>query len=115
MGLAMGFFLSMFDSSTMHTANYTNMTNTQIFKLTMKQTWTKSVALSKQFAFIGGVYSGVECVIEKARAKHDVNNAVYAGCVTGAGLAIKGGPGSAAVGCAGFAVFSYAIEKYFIE
>lgn len=39
-------------------------------------------------------------------------NAVYAGCAAGGYLGIHGGPQSAAAGCAGFAVFSYAIEKF---
>ena len=58
------------------------------------------------------VYSGVECTIESLRAKHDIYNGVSAGCITGAGLAIKAGPQAALVGCAGFAAFSLAIDMY---
>lgn len=45
-------------------------------------------------------------------AKHDLYNGVTAGCITGAGLAIKGGPQAAFIGCAGFAAFSLAIDMY---
>jgi hypothetical protein len=41
-------------------------------------------------------------------------NSVAAGCVTGGILAAKSGPQNAAIGCAGFAAFSAAID-YFME
>lgn len=66
----------------------------------------------KGFTVVGALYSGSECVIEKTRAKHDIYNTVYAGCFTGAALAHGGGPKAMAGGCAGFAAFSAAIEKF---
>ncbi|PHJ21139.1 mitochondrial import inner membrane translocase subunit tim17 domain-contraining [Cystoisospora suis] len=45
---------------------------------------------SKSFAKLGFIYSLVECFIQRERAVHDINNAVYAGCVTGAALAYSG-------------------------
>ena len=51
-------------------------------------------------------------VIEQLRAKNDMKNGIAAGCVTGGVLAAKAGPQAAAVGCAGFAAFSAAIEYY---
>ena len=70
---------------------------------------------AKNFGYIGMVYLGVECSIESLRAKHDIYNGVLAGCITGAGLLIKGGPQAAAIGCAGFAAFSYAIDLYMLS
>lgn len=67
---------------------------------------------AKNFGYIGMIYLGVECVIESFRAKNDIYNGLLAGCVTGGGLAIKSGPQAAAIGCAGFAVFSGAIDLY---
>lgn len=58
----------------------------------MRQTRYKARSWAKNFAFISGVYSGVECVVEKVRGKHDVLNSVGAGCITGAGLAVSSGP-----------------------
>lgn len=46
------------------------------------------------------------------RAKHDIVNAGAAGCITGAALAVRGGPQAMALGCTGFAAFSVAIEAY---
>lgn len=86
------------------------------FKQQMKIQFTdmakRSYSSAKNFGYIGMVYSGVECAIESLRAKNDLYNGVSAGCITGGGLAIKGGPQAAFVGCAGFAAFSVAIDLY---
>lgn len=84
----------------------------QQMKLQFKDMGNRAWSLAKNFGYIGMVYLGVECAIESLRAKHDIYNGVSAGCITGAGLSIKGGPQAAAVGCAGFAAFSYAIDLY---
>jgi import inner membrane translocase subunit TIM22 len=86
------------------------------FKQQMKLQFTdmgrRAWSSAKNFGYIGLVYSGVECSIESLRAKHDIYNGVTAGCITGAGLSIKAGPQAAALGCAGFAAFSVAIDMY---
>jgi len=50
--------------------------------------------------------------ITQFRAKNDLYNGVAAGCITGGALAAKAGPQAAALGCAGFAGFSAAIDYY---
>ncbi|KAL3694460.1 hypothetical protein R1sor_008111 [Riccia sorocarpa] len=72
---------------------------------------SKSKSMMKAFAVMGAIFSGVECVVEKARAKHDMTNTTIAGCVTGGTLSARAGPQAACLGCAGFAAFSVAIEK----
>lgn len=75
---------------------------------------------AKGFAMFGMVYSGSECTIEKFRAKHDLWNAVSAGCVTGATMSSaprspigpKARISQMGVGCAGMAAFSTAIDYY---
>jgi import inner membrane translocase subunit TIM22 len=54
--------------------------------------------------------SGIECVIDKARANTEIKNRLMAGCITGAALAAPAGPGAACFGCAGFAAFTGAFE-----
>lgn len=71
-----------------------------------------SLSSARNFGFIGAVYSGTECCIEGLRAKNDLQNAVYAGFITGALLARKGGPMAAGLSGGGFAVFSLGIEWY---
>ena len=67
---------------------------------------------SQSFAWMGFLFAGSECVIEKWRAKTDIYNSVSAGCVTGATLAYGTGPKGMCIGCAGFAAFSAAIDKF---
>ncbi|ESX00038.1 hypothetical protein KL921_005116 [Ogataea angusta] len=73
-----------------------------------RRTWSSA----KNFGYIGLIFSGVECSIESLRAKNDIWNGTMAGCITGGGLAIKSGPTSTLIGCAGFAAFSTAIDLY---
>ena len=73
-----------------------------------------SVGSARSFGMIGGVYTGVECTVEKVRGKHDMTNALLAGCLTGGGLAVRGGPQATAVGCAGFAAFGYVMDRFFM-
>ncbi|KAG7191408.1 Mitochondrial import inner membrane translocase subunit tim22 [Scheffersomyces spartinae] len=84
----------------------------QQMKLQFSDMGRRAWLSAKNFGYIGMVYSGVECLIESMRAKHDIWNGVSAGCITGAGLSFKAGPQAAAFGCAGFAAFSAAIDTY---
>src|SRR2546423_5901157 len=77
-----------------------------------KDMGSRSYSSAKNFALIGAIYSGTECCIEGFRAKSDLKNSVIAGCITGGALAYKAGPQAAALGCAGFASFSAAIDYY---
>ena len=78
----------------------------------LKDMGSRSYSSAKNFGMIGMMYSGTECIIEGFRAKSDLTNSVAAGCVTGGALAYKAGPQAAALGCAGFAAFSAAIDAY---
>ncbi len=73
---------------------------------------TRSYSTAKNFAAVGALFSGIECGIEGLRARNDMANGVAAGCLTGAILARNAGPQGAAIGCAGFAAFSAAIDAW---
>ena len=73
---------------------------------------SRSFSSAKNFGLVGLIFSGTECCIEGYRAKNDLTNGVAAGCLTGGILASKAGPQAAALGCAGFAAFSAAIDAY---
>lgn len=79
------------------------------------ETWIKTGAKAKgwgqNFMVITAIFTGAECVFEKARGQHDIWNGSLAGCAAGATLAAKSGPQAACFGCVGFAVFSALIEK----
>ena len=74
-----------------------------------KRTWASAKSLGK----IALLYSLVECSVESYRAKHDIWNTGIAGAVTGGLLAARSGPRAMAVGAAGFAAFSLAIDHFF--
>lgn len=108
LGILMGVFLGALDNPLMQE----QMTARQQFVYTAKQMGGRSLSSAKAFGIMGLIFAGVECVAEKARAKHDTTNTVVAGCVTGGALSAKGGPQAACLGCAGFAAFSVLIEKF---
>lgn len=78
------------------------------FKDMGRASWSSA----KNFGYIGAIFAGTECCIEGFRAKNDLANGVASGCLTGAFLAKSAGPQAMAVGCAGFAAFSAAIDAY---
>lgn len=78
----------------------------------LKDMGKRSYSSAKNFGIVGAIFSGTECCIEGYRAKNDLANGVAAGCITGGVLGAKAGPQAAAVGCAGFAAFSAAIDAY---
>lgn len=113
LGLLMGIvFTSMGSDPFMQDARVRDMSTRDQIKYSYRQTVTRSKSLGKQFGFIGGMYSLIECVIEKKRASHDIYNPLMAGCITGSLLAIKGGVQATLVGGIGFMLFSLAIEKW---
>ncbi|KAJ0247850.1 hypothetical protein HA466_0162530 [Hirschfeldia incana] len=109
LGLMMGLFMGALDNPIMHDT----MTGRQQFLYTARQMGQRSWGSCKAFAVMGLVYSAAECIVEKARAKHDIVNTAVAGCVTGGTMSARGGPKAACIGCAGFATFSVLIEKFF--
>ncbi|XP_010905877.1 mitochondrial import inner membrane translocase subunit TIM22-4 [Elaeis guineensis] len=109
LGLAMGLFLGALDNPLMQE----EMSTKQKVIYTAKDMGRRSLRSAKTFAVMGLIFSAAECVVEKARAKHDTTNTVVAGCVTGGAISAKGGPKAACAGCAGFAAFSVLIEKLF--
>ena len=70
----------------------------------------KALWYTKSFAVITALFSGCDCLFEKARGRHDAINGSLSGCATGAVLAAKQGPQAACLGCVGFAAFSVAVD-----
>ncbi|KAJ4314752.1 Mitochondrial import inner membrane translocase subunit tim22 [Neodidymelliopsis sp. IMI 364377] len=87
----------------------------QQLKHGLRDMYRSSVSSGKNFAKVGAIFSGTECAIEGLRAKNDLYNGVAGGCITGGVLARNAGPQAVAVGCAGFAVFSAAIDAYMVS
>mmetsp|Transcript_4763 Transcript_4763/g.17120 ORF Transcript_4763/g.17120 Transcript_4763/m.17120 type:complete len:206 (+) Transcript_4763:204-821(+) len=89
-----------------------SMTNMQKVVQYWRDTGRRSWGMAKTFAAMGFLYAGSECIVEQARAQHDVYNSVAAGCFTGGAMAARSGPQAMCLGCAGFAAFSALIDIY---
>jgi mitochondrial import inner membrane translocase subunit TIM22 len=116
MGLLMGVFLGAMSDATPPVTVIAGKDVPQApfreqMRVVLRATGEKSLYWCKNFAFITGVFGGSECLVEKYRGKHDVWNSVASGCITGAALQAKSGPQAAAVGCGGFAAFSFVIDS----
>ncbi|CAD6500229.1 BgTH12-07412 [Blumeria graminis f. sp. triticale] len=121
MGFALGgvfglFMASMQYDTPLHTSSTASTTMSlplrEQLKAGFKDMGTRSLSSAKNFGKVGAIFAGTECCIEGFRAKNDVVNGILAGCITGGALAAPAGPQAAAVGCAGFAAFSAAIDMY---
>ena len=53
------------------------------FRKSFIASYERSVYFSKQFALVGGLFSIIECNIERERAKTDAYNSVISGAITG--------------------------------
>lgn len=112
MGGGLGFFMGLFLGALDNPIMQDTMSGKEQFIFTAKQMGRRSWGSAKAFAIMGLTFSAAECIVEKARAKHDVTNTVVAGCATGGAMSARGGPKAACIGCAGFATFSVLIEKF---
>ncbi|XP_020265754.1 mitochondrial import inner membrane translocase subunit TIM22-1-like isoform X2 [Asparagus officinalis] len=86
LGLFMGLFLGALDNPLMQE----EMSAKQQFIYTAKQMGRRSWGSAKAFAIMGLTFSAAECIVEKARAKHDMTNTFVAGCVTGGAMSARG-------------------------
>ncbi|KAA8894676.1 Tim17/Tim22/Tim23/Pmp24 family-domain-containing protein [Sphaerosporella brunnea] len=117
-GFALGgvfglFMASMsYDTPLSGTQQLSSLPLRQQLKVGFKDMGARSWSSAKNFGLVGAIFSGTECCIEGFRAKNDIYNGIAAGCITGGALAAPAGPQAAAIGCAGFAAFSAAIDYY---
>lgn len=121
MGFALGGAFGLFMASMQYDTPLSSSPNAQaITSLPLRQQLragfkdlgSRSFSSAKNFGKVGAIFAGTECCIEGFRAKNDLKNGVMAGCITGGVLAAPAGPQAAALGCAGFAAFSLAIDSY---
>ncbi|KAG0305150.1 Mitochondrial import inner membrane translocase subunit tim22 [Dissophora globulifera] len=111
MGGLFGLVMSSFEfSGPQLTPQLQEMSTREQMKIMLKDMGTRSYSTAKNFAVVAAIFSSSECVIKSNHSKNDLYNRTAAGCSTGGVLAAKGGAKAAAVGCAGFAAFSAAIN-----
>ncbi|RLN48952.1 hypothetical protein BBJ29_005667 [Phytophthora kernoviae] len=117
MGVGLGTFLGTFEGA--HGELVGRNMREQLyngFSKSIKAGWVRSVYFSKEFAMVGGIFAGVECVIERERASHDILNPILAGAVSGGALGGWAARNAVLVqntakGAAGFAVMAVVFEK----
>ncbi|RDD38232.1 Mitochondrial import inner membrane translocase subunit Tim22 [Trichoplax sp. H2] len=80
----------------------------------MREIGRRGMSYGKNFAMVGAMFSGTECLIETYRGKSDWKNTIMSGCVSGGLIGLRAGVRPAVAGCAGFAAFSAAID-YFLR
>jgi len=108
-GLALGAVLMPFNAN-MQALDNENLPIKEQFRRGLREMGSQSRSWGKSLMVIGAVFSCSECFVEKARGRTDRWNPIYGGCITGGVLAASAGPQAMAVGCAGFAAFSAAID-----
>lgn len=104
LGGAFGLFLSGLDSP----VTSEKMTTRQ----TLRDMGQKSKSYAKNFALIGLMFAGTECLFETYEGKSGLKSSVMAGCAVGGVIGLRAGVKAAGVGCAGFAAFSAAIDYF---
>ena len=109
LGAAMGIFFGAFEPTMPGDEKLSVM---QSLKNAGRASVAKAASYAKGFAVFGALYSGSECVVEQARAKHDIYNSACAGCFTGGVMARTGGPQGMAIGCGTMAALSVAMDHF---
>jgi len=114
MGFGLGGFLAMlnwgFDSGRIGTPETAHMTDWQRLRYDFRRLRSNMWSLGKNFATIGVLISGTECVIDKHRGQHSVWHLMAASCVAGGVIAARAGPTAMCMSCGGFMAFTAVIE-----
>jgi import inner membrane translocase subunit TIM22 len=106
MGAAFGLFTAGIDPNI--TGN-----ETPTVKLVWKEMKARTVSYGKNFAVIGFMFAGTECLIESYRGKTELINGTASGGIVGGLIGLRAGVKAGIFGALGFAAFSTAIDYYF--
>lgn len=112
LGCAIGLFSASVNPSIAVDTTSPHMERTQTAREIFNDMRKTTHSYGKNFAAIGFVFAGIECVIESYRGVTDWKNGTYAGGVTGGLIGLRAGVKAGLFGAAGFAAFSTVIDYY---
>jgi len=105
LGVAFGLFTAGIDPNI--TGNETPTT-----KLVLQEMKARAMSYGKNFAMVGAMFAGTECMVESYRGKCELGNGTISGAIVGGTIGLRAGLKAGMFGAAGFAVFSTAIDYY---
>ncbi|GFO27642.1 mitochondrial import inner membrane translocase subunit tim22 [Plakobranchus ocellatus] len=90
----------------------TMSTETPTTRMVLREMKNRSLSYGKNFALVGAMFAGTECLVESYRGKTELINGTMSGAIVGGVLGVRAGLKAGALGAVGFAVFSTAIDYY---
>ncbi|GFR97150.1 mitochondrial import inner membrane translocase subunit Tim22 [Elysia marginata] len=81
-------------------------------KMVLREMKNRSLSYGKNFALVGAMFAGTECLVESYRGKTELINGTMSGAIVGGILGVRAGLKAGVFGAAGFALFSTAIDYY---
>merc|ERR1711976_434369 len=87
-------------------------TETPTVRLVLKEMKFRTISYGKNFAMVGAMFAGTECMIESYRGKTELINGTASGAIVGGVIGFRAGLKAGLLGAAGFAAFSTAIDYY---
>lgn len=112
LGAAIGLFSASVNPSISAEPGMAHVERVQTAREIFKDMRATTHSYGKNFAVIGMVFAGVECLIESKRGVSDWKNGTYAGGVTGGLIGLRAGVKAGVFGAIGFAAFSTVIDYY---
>ncbi|KAL5017446.1 hypothetical protein ScPMuIL_007035 [Solemya velum] len=90
----------------------TMSTETPTTKMVLREMKLRTISYGKNFAMIGCLFAGTECLLESYRGKTELLNGTLSGGFVGGIIGLRAGVKAGLLGAAGFALFSTAIDYY---
>ncbi|XP_076452818.1 mitochondrial import inner membrane translocase subunit Tim22-like [Babylonia areolata] len=112
MGFALGGVFGLFTASVDPMS--TMSTETPTTRMVLTEMKNRSLSYGKNFAMIGAMFAGTECLLESYRGKSDMANGPLSGAIVGGVIGFRAGLKPGLLGAAGFAAFSTVID-YFLR